>query len=65
MKFIVITALSIAWLGCLVLFAALAHRALHVQNPGSIGAVMMMMGWLGLTGLCGWKMTRQDDRVPA
>ncbi len=64
MKLLFITALSIAWLGCLVLCAALATRALHVQNAGSIGAMVMMMGWLGLTGLCGWKMTRQDTRAP-
>jgi len=65
MKFIIITALTLAWLGCLVEVAALASKALHGQNAGAIGAVVMMMGWLGLIGLCGWKMTRRDSRVPA
>jgi hypothetical protein len=65
MKLLVITALSLAWLGCLVEVAALASRALHVQHAGSIGAVVMLMGWLGLTGLCGWKMTRRDSRITA
>jgi len=58
MKFLIFTALFLVWLGCLVEFAALATVALRVQNTGSISAIVMMMGWLGLTGLCGWKWTR-------
>ena len=58
MKYIIYTALSIAWLACLVEFAALATVALRVQNTGSISAIVMMLGWLGLTGLCGWKWSR-------
>ena len=58
MKFIIITAISILWLGCLVELAVLASAAFRMQNAGSIGAIIMMMGWLGLTGVCGWKFTR-------
>jgi len=58
MKYLIIIALSIVWLGCLVEFAALATVALRLQNTGSIGAITMLMGWLGLTGVFTWKWTR-------
>jgi hypothetical protein len=58
MKYLIITALSIVWLACLVEFAALATVALRVQNTGSLGAIFMMLSWLALTGVCGWKWTR-------
>lgn len=59
MKYFIIIAIFLVWLGCLVEFAALASVALRVQNAGSIGVTIVMMGWLGLTGLCCIKLTRR------
>jgi hypothetical protein len=60
MKHLLVIALALVWLGCLVEFTALASIALRTQNVGSVGAIGMMMGWLGLTGFCAWKLTRRS-----
>ena len=60
MKHLIILLLAIVWLGCLVEFAALASAALEVQRVGSIAVSVLMLGWLGFTGLCAWKLTRRN-----
>lgn len=60
MKYLIITILALVWLACLVEFVALTTVALRMQNAGSLGALGMLMGWLGLTGFCSWKLTRRS-----
>jgi hypothetical protein len=58
MKHPIIIAVAIVWMVCLAEFAALASAACHVQHTGRVGATVMMLGWLGLTGLFTWKLAR-------
>jgi hypothetical protein len=63
MKTIMLVTVILVWLGCATEVTALTVSALRVDETAHLPGLALLLGWLGLIGLVGWKCAHNPCAV--